>query len=84
MTRIIDNTILWDDNIEASFWHTIGYIKHCADNRIIFNPKKFIFGKDEVDFGGFSITQDGVKPTTDMIDAIASFPTPTNITGVCS
>ena len=83
-TCIMNDTILWDYNIEASFWHTIDYIKHCADNGIIFNPKKFVFGKDEVDFGGFCITQDGVKPTTDMIDAITSFPTPTKITGIRS
>ena len=47
------------------------------------NPKKFVFGRDEVDFGGFCITQDRVKLTSDMIDAIVSFCTPINITGVC-
>ena len=50
----------------------------------IFNPDKFMFGKGEVNFGGFTITDDGVKPTSAMIDAIANFPTPTDITGICS
>ena len=83
-TRIIDDTILWDTSIESSFWHTLEYISHCATNGIVFNPKKFAFGRDEVDFGGFTITKDGVRPTASMINAIAQFPTPTNITGVRS
>ena len=29
-TRCIDNTILWDDSIETSFWHTIDYITYCG------------------------------------------------------
>ena len=80
--RIIDDTILWDSSIASSFWHTFEYISHCAQNGIIFNPNKFVFGKDEVDFGGFTITDGGVKPTSAMIDAIANYPTPTDITGI--
>ena len=83
-TRIIDDTILLDTSIESSFWHTLEYISHCATNGIVFNPKKFAFGSDEVDFGGFTITKDGVKPKASMVNAIAQFPTPTNITGVRS
>ena len=83
-TRIIDDTILCDSYIASSFWHTLEYISHCAQNSIIFNPNKFVFGKDEVDFGGFTITDDRVKPTSAMTDAIANFPTPTDITGICS
>ena len=83
-TRIIDDTILWDSTLASSFWHTLEYISHCAQNGIIFNPTKFVFGEDQVDFGGFTITDDGVKPTNAIIDAIANFPTPTDITGVRS
>ena len=83
-TRIVDDTILWDSDLESSFWHALDYIKHCAQNGIIFNPHKFVFGKKEVDFGGFTLTEDGVKPTSNMIDAIMNFPTPQNISGMRS
>ena len=83
-TRIIDDTILWGSSIASSFWHMVEYISYCAQNGIIFNPDKFMFGKDEVDFGGFTITEDRVKPTSDMIDAIANFLIPTDITGIHS
>ena len=82
--RIVDDTILWDSNLESAFWHTLDYIQHCASNGIVFNPGKFVFGQDDVEFGGFTLTRDGIKPTSSMIKAIADFPAPTDITGMHS
>ena len=83
-TRIVDDTILWDSNLESAFWHTLDYIQHCASNGIIFNPGKFVFSQDDVEFGGFTLTSDGIKPTSSMIKAITDFPAPTDITGMRS
>ena len=83
-TRCIDDSLLWDDSIGSSFWHTVDYISHCADKGIVFNPDKFHFAKMEVEFAGFLITANGVKPTKKMTEAILHFPTPTSITGVRS
>ncbi len=74
----------WEFDIQSSFWHTIDYIQHCANNGIIFNLKKFAFGRTEVDFGGFTLTADRVKPTKSMIEAITTFPNPKDISGVRS
>lgn len=46
-----------------------------------FNPDKFNFAKNEVDFIGFLISTDGVKPTKKMTEVILHFPTPTSIMG---
>ena len=62
-TCCIDDTLLWDEITESDFWHTLDYIAHCAMNGIVFNPDKFLFARDEVEFAGFLITTDGVKPT---------------------
>ena len=83
-TRIVDDTLLWDENVESAFWHTLDYIHLCARNGIIFDPSKFVFGKTEVDFGGFTLAADGIKPTSGMIDAIMNFPTPKNISSMRS
>lgn len=83
-SKCIDDTILWDDSIEDAFWHTIDYLTLCGKNGIIFNPSKFHFSKDEVDFTGFTLTPTGIKPTTEMLAAIREFPTPKDITGVRS
>ena len=82
--KCIDDTVMWDKDIEAAFWHTIDYLNKCASNGIVFNPKKFTFACDEVDFAGFTLTQTGMKPMQQIINAIKNFPTPTDITGARS
>ena len=48
------------------------------------NPKKFVFGREELEFVGFWVQKDGIRPTEDMKRAITEFPRPTDITGVRS
>ena len=36
--RCIDDGLLYDDDIGASFWHTFDHLKLCADNGVVFNP----------------------------------------------
>lgn len=61
------------------FWLDI-----CGRNGIIQNPKKFILGADTVEFAGFEITPDSVRPCKRYLQAIADFPTPCNITDIRS
>ena len=64
-TRCIDDSLLWDGSMggRSAFWHTVDYISHCTDNGIVFNPDKFHFAEMQVEFAGFLITTNGVKPT---------------------
>lgn len=82
--KCIDDTLLWDEDIESAFWHTIDYLDLCSANGIVFNPQKFHFAEDEVEFAGFTVTLDGIKPSQSTLDAILNFPTPKDITGVRS
>ena len=82
--KCIDDTILWDNSIEQAFSHTVDYLNVCCSNGITFNPKKFHFACDEIDFAGFTITETGVKPMQEILNAIQEFPKPTNITGARS
>ena len=83
-TRCIDDSLLLDDSIEASFWHTIEFISHYADKGIVFNLNKFHFVETEMEFTGFLVTDNVVKPIERMTDAILPFPTPTSIIGARS
>ena len=46
------------------------------------NPTKFVFGKNEVEFVGFQIREDGFTPCAATVEAIKQFPRPQNITRV--
>ena len=82
--RCIDDGLLYDDAVEDAFWHTFDHIKLCADNGIVFNPEKFKFARDDVEFAGFEVTADGYRPAAHIINGIRDFPTPQSVTDVKS
>ena len=55
-----------------------------GENGILQNPDKFQFGSKEVDWAGFLITENSVKPLPKHTKAIRNYPTPTNITDMRS
>ena len=84
VSRIIDDSLLWDNTIEDAFWHTFDYIHHCCSNGVVFNQEKFRFAEKEVEFAGFEMTADGYRPPKSMIESIRNFPTPKSITDIRS
>ena len=82
--RCVDDGLLWDDSIEDAFWHTFDHVKLCADNGIVFNPEKFRFGRETIEFAGFEVTKDGYRPANHIIDDIKNFPVPRSTTDVRS
>ena len=50
----------------------------------MFNPAKFQFAQDTVQFAGFEITSESVHPSPLLLESIRTFPTPTDISGVRS
>ena len=84
VSRIVDDSLLYDQSIEDAFWHTCDYLKHCSDNGIIFNADKFVFAQEECEFAGFELLKDGYRPPNRIIEAIKNFPTPTCPTDVRS
>ena len=79
-TKCIDDTLLWSDNIEESFFQAVEWLDICGRNGIILNPEKFQFAQNSVQFAGFEITLDEVKPCKEYIESVANFPEPQNIT----
>ena len=61
---MVDNTLLYDDDITRNFFCTFEYLKLCGDNSITFNEEKFKFCQLKVELAGFKVTMNGVKPST--------------------
>ena len=83
-TKCVDDTLLWSDDLESSFFRTCEYLTLCSNAGIIFNKKKFQFGKEEVDFLGFRIGMKSIKPCPEYLKTIQDFPRPRDITGIRS
>ena len=82
--RCIDDGLLYDSSLEEAFLHTFDHLKLCADNGIVFNVEKFVFGSETVEFAGFRVTKDGFGPTQNTIDSIRNYPTPRSVTDIKS
>ena len=50
----------------------------------MFSEKKFQFCSKNVEFLGFQLDNDTVRPTADFLEAIKDFPTPKDVTGIRS
>ena len=61
-TKCIDDTLLWSDTIQDSFFQATQWPDICGRNGITLNPEKFTFAQDVVEFTGFEITNDTVYP----------------------
>ena len=82
--RVVDDTLLWQETIGEAFKHVAEYLTLCGRKGIILNPEKFTFSKDEVDWAGIRITRDKVEPLAEHVEAIATFPSPENLTDMKS
>ena len=83
-TKCVDDTLLWSDTIKESFFQAANWLDTCGRHGITLNPEKFHFAQDEVEFAGFEITNDTVRPCKRYIRAIADFPTPQSLTDIRS
>ena len=83
-TRCVDDLAMWDEDLEGHWWRVIRYVDRIAKNGIIISAKKFEFCEKEIEFAGFLITENEVKPLPKHLDAVAKFPRPTNITDMRS
>ena len=83
-TKCVDDTLLWSDTIEGSYFQAVQWLDICGRNGIVLNPEKFVFGASTVDFAGFTITMTDVRPCSLYLEAIRDFPEPRNITDVRS
>jgi len=80
--RCVDDSLLWDNDIETAFWHMFDYLHLCACNGLVFTIKKFVFGREILEFAGFEVTLDGYRPPEKILASIRDFPKSKDITGV--
>ena len=68
-TKCIDDTLLWSDTIQDSFFQGAQGLDICGRNGITLNPEKFMFSQDVVEFARFEMTNDTVHPCRRYLSA---------------
>ena len=78
--KTVDDTLLYDFDIQSAFYHTWDYLTTCAEKCIVINSNKFKFCRETVEYAGLIITPTGIEPSPIILAAIKNFPSPKNVT----
>ena len=82
--RCVDDILLWDNTTEDSFCRACEFLDRCGRNRIVLNPAKFQFAEDTVEFVGFEVGLDSIKPAKKYYTAVTNFPRPVTLSDMRS
>jgi hypothetical protein len=82
--QLVDDTCIYNNTLEENFIDTCKFISLSSSAGIVFNKKKFQFGSGQVEFLGFVVTEDSVRPSDKFLGAIRDFPRPRDITSIRS
>ena len=86
--QCMDDTCQWADGIteqekfRKNFFQTCEYLTTCGNNGVILNPTKFQFCQDTVDFVGFEVGPDYVRPSEKFFRAIRDLARPVTLSDV--
>ncbi|XP_069976740.1 uncharacterized protein [Penaeus vannamei] len=72
----VDDTLIYDYNVEDAFWHAYQFPEMCAMKGITLKPEKFKFCRRELDFVRFHVGWDSYKTTDERLAAIRNFSMP--------
>ena len=75
-TKCVDDTALWDSDLEEHWWRMINFVELVGRNGVVLNFEKFQFAHRDIEFAGFQISDTTVKPLEKYLRAILDFPTP--------
>ena len=75
----IDDVVVFSANLEDHLDHLQRVLTRIGEVGLKLKPVKCHSGKDEVEYLGYLVTQEGLKPTKNHLKAISEFPVPTNI-----
>lgn len=75
----IDDIIIASDSMESHRMHLDQVFNRFNEFGITINIAKCCFGQEEIDFLGFRVTNTGIRPLNDRIEAIANFPKPKTV-----
>ena len=82
--KIVDDIIQWSDTIEQAFFRICNILSHCSKAGMVFAPAKFQFAHEEVQYAGFTIGKDSIRPTDSYLQTIRDFPSPKNFSDMRS
>ena len=77
--KIVDDILVCAENYKQLEERVRKVLDNCRTAKITISKKKLTIGEN-IDFAGFSISQEGITPDKEKVKSLTEFPPPTNIT----
>ena len=78
--RVVDDFVIYDDNITDHIAHVKQFLQCCAEKRITLNIEKCRFFQTKLTFAGFLLSEEGYQIDPHITEAISKYPVPTSRT----
>ncbi|KAJ8708636.1 hypothetical protein PYW08_010019 [Mythimna loreyi] len=75
----VDDLLVYSNNEEEHQRHLHQVLERLNNYGVTLNIDKCEFGTNKIQFLGYEVTQEGIKPTQDRIQAIVNYPKPNTI-----
>lgn len=75
----IDDIFVASDNEEDHYEHLQILFDRLNQYGLVINTTKCVFGVKEIEFLGYTVNSDGIKPLPERVEAINNFPKPENV-----
>ena len=79
VTVYMDDIIVWGSTVEEHDERLMKALERLSEVGLVLNAEKCVFRQSEIEYLGEVVTQDGVKPDPNKIQAITEVPTPRDI-----
>ena len=82
--KVANDIVIYDNDLDSHVNHVRQFLARYAEKGISLHKDKFKFGKTEITFAGFHLSQDGHKLDSSLLQAVSDFPLPSTITDLRS
>ena len=79
VTVYMDDIIVWGSTVEEHDERLMKALERLSEVGLVLNAEKCVFRQPEIEYLGEVVTQDGVKPDPNKIQAITEMPTPRDV-----
>ena len=80
VTKVVDDILVATASFGENVARTLEVLNRCRQHKMTLHPRKLVFGRKELGFVGFLLSDKGVRSDPDKVRAIADFPIPENLT----
>ena len=78
----LDDILIASSSVEEHKEHVSKVLQKLAETGLRLTPEKCCFAKTEIEYLGYTLTPNGVKPNDTKVRAITEFPTPNDVSAV--